>query len=526
MSSENGQPSPCPTPGATRLVESFTRLIAVYGVPPLMFASQLADLDRMTVPFRNGVKPLWEPLAPKVRAAQGEYLLPWVRTYLCGDADAQGKENPAGPDCEARAWRANVLDRIGRKLVVSRGRETFGIDIAAVEFYLFSTGIGILVIDCELTSAADHNASELDLGDLIRFNYAAHYVAPDIAAIVRRQPRPAGHEGARPADPEAPPTAESASEAARLIGALESAQGTTFGDIAAASLAPLLASSATGLLDRRAFRVQSFARVANTVPLEQLAPEFYCLRRVATPSYPAAPMDLHVQTSGEIVRTFDNIAIGCCLEGMTVLVVDRGLDFHRQMAHRVRRSYFAHYLLALHQRATLLVLALDAGRLPSVVEAGRTEDPTFQETVAVLRKRAIDFTFRHRFSQLSTMTHYAVFYETLTRQLRIPELLDEVRDELAELDEVLNFYQSRVQQERAEAEQAREAAEAARDRRLQQMIAILGPFSVLLALYGSNLPAYQPAAPGWTSPAVTYPALVWLAVTIGLLLLLRPPRRK
>ena len=501
----NDRPAPAAGPAGS-LVEHFTRFIAVMAVAPGTIPDQLDRLEALQVATPDGgSRPLWLPLDEATQASQVRFLLPWVRDYLMGVVPDGSLRRDR--DCIARRWNPDAAADIRGKLTWDAdGASLFSLD--GCEVYLFSTGIAVAVLECSILT---RQGLAPNLNDLVDFNYVLQRLEPHRVPAIRV----AGWRS-RPPGQAAP----------QFLPGLASAAGMTLEGILRQTLAPLFATPGTEILDRRAFKVQTFARVGPGERLDDLGQTFYQLRRVVGPSYPAAPADLALEGRADTVRTFENVVVGFSLEGFAVLLVDTGHPFYAEFANRVRCSYFAHYLVALHQRSALLVLALEAGRLPRITPGRFEADERLHRLLRDLRLRAIDFNLHHRFSQVSTMTHYAQVYEGLTDALAIPSLLDEVRDEIGELDEILRLHRERSEQEQRDSDARErdraERAEADRDRRLNQTIAVLGPLSLLLSLYGTNLPDYSQVRT-YLSPAFWLPLCAWLLLTV---LLWRLARRK
>lgn len=487
------------------LLEHFSRFMMVVQIDPERVANVIGLTEAVHVPRRAGPRPLWVPLSDDDRDQQCRYLLPWVHDYLRGEVP-RGSRAP-DRDCTAYRWDPDICSRFRRKLTVSiRNVDTrFGID--ECEVYFFSTGIVVVAVECCLAAQPGGNLTVQELAD---FDYYMARLDPHQALKIRQDTQAV--------------TGAAGTTTAGFLSPLRTPDGMTLDQVMREGLSPVFALPSAECLDRRMLKVMTFARVSADHRPEQLGALFYQLRRVVKESYPAAPRDVRVEDSDDVVRTFANIAIGFSLEGFAVLLWDNGHPFYNEFSIRVRRSYFAHYLLGLHQRSALLALALNAGRLPRMTHAALPQDEHLFATIGALRFRAADFNLHHRFSQASTMTHYAQVYDRLNRALGIPALLEEVRDEVTELDEILNVRRERLRVEQAArdaADRERVALEDARgDRLLNQIVAILGPLSLLLSLFGTNLPGF--AGPGtYRSLWFALPLTGWVMLTASLWWLVR-----
>ena len=172
------------------------------------------------------------------------------------------------------------------------------------------------------------------------------------------------------------------------------------------------------------------------------------LRRMYTETYLAYSGDLHDLDNPELVHTFDNITFGQSLEGGVVLVENAtprgcpgpGYDFYRGFIDKARYHYFMPYLLALHQRFALINFAMASNHL----------DMNNLNTVRPLRRQVFDFVLRWRYSQISNVTMYNRVHGNWRRVLGLDLLLQGIKSEMDELDEMLER-DSRVAEEQNRA---------------------------------------------------------------------------
>lgn len=470
------------------LGESFTRLFSVHEVERGSVGQFAAALGALRVEGlgREGERhPLWSPLDPGQEESLTRFLLPSVREYL----DVGGRGSGHG---SVRSWSLHpeLRSRISRLRT-----EEFHFDLEEVHLTLFSTGILVVVLQVALRGRVGASVAPT-LGDLVKFNYRLRAPGRGQAARVQLQAPPLpGHLS---------PEARAAAEAPRWWHRYLPAEGLGIPEL----LERLLPHpSRTSSRDEGAFRLQTFARVPAGTPITSLREPFHHLRRVVKRSYRPAPGELVLRGNPEVIRSWGNVLLGMSLEGMAMLVVDTDHPFTRQLSERARTSYSTLYLLGIHQRAACLGLLGSAARIPPLggggVERGQVEE------VQALRRRVVNFTLHHRHNQVSTQTVYARLYERLMETLHVPVLLDEVRDEVAELDAVLRM--------------ARDEARALRDRRISHLAAAFTVVAILLGLLGSNLAPYSPETTRalgvafYGTPAFLVPALGAAAVLVALL---------
>jgi len=210
------------------------------------------------------------------------------------------------------------------------------------------------------------------------------------------------------------------------------------------------------------------------------AETFTRLWRVATRSHAVRKVDLDLDSHKSVVKVFQNVATGVSMEGVaTLAAASKGVYFIEHLSEdRVRHAYFAHYLLALHQRCALLLLVGKASQLPHISHRSLDLGQEAIRSIEQLRSAASEFNLRHRFSQVSTITPYRVLYEKFLEELRVKDLLDEFRDEVRDLDEL-----KRVQDD---------VREKMLESRLNWIVLVLGMVGIAISLFGSNLPPWGP----------------------------------
>lgn len=447
------------------LEENFTRLIDLRWIRPDRVEAARDAVSAATARIGSDELATWEPLPESRRENQTRFFLDSVRRYLGGRLP-EGRPPPEGDApgrCTALRWNRGLLDRFRRELEVAVDGGARRLNLEDCEIYLLESGVVTLVWEMSLPAVPGPEGSEPDLTTLAEVNHGLRYTdarrAPEVRIRERAGP---SWDGRRDES---------------FLGGLDGG-GLTLPEMTSELLAPLEALDGE-LHDANdaAFKVQAYARVTGPPSVDGLGEELFLLRRVAKESFRVPERETRLDQHPDVLRTFDNVAMGVSLEGMAMLVVDTGHPFLRQLGHRARTSYFAHYLLALVQRAALQRLAVDAGRLPDL--PGNVPGPEVIGPVRRLRRRAIDFNLRHRFSQVSTVTMYDRLYRRALDVLGIPRLVDEVRDEVEEMDEILHAH--------VEQEQTR------RVRSLNYLLAVFGLISILLGLFGANLPFFSGA---------------------------------
>lgn len=463
------------------LIESFSRIIHFFRIDPGEVAPAVALLDAFTVRRRKGDTQVWVTLDQAHRESQTRFFLPSVRDYLCNT-----RASPTTPVCVARKLGAQLANL--RTLTSEIDGRQFEFAVRACELYLFGTGIGAIVLELCLERAGGH--AQPAVHDLATFNYYLRYVEPHQAPRITLAYRPGVA---------VPPSLDP------VLTGLRTEQGLTLGELTGLLLAPLSRTDiGMRAMDEGAYKVQSFARIQNVSQMEEVSEPFFLLRRVVKDSYSIPSDELELRGHPGVVQSFENIAIGVSLEGFATVVLDTGHPFFAELGQRMRTAYFAHYLLALHQRIALTDLIDAAMRLP---QGATRVSPAALAQVRGMRNRAVYFNLHHRLALVSSSTAHEAVYRRLNTTLGIEELERKVRDDVAELEEVL---QTHLQEE--ETNQAR---------LLNVLVACFAVVSILLAIFGMNPAPWGTASqnPHFYSSAAFWAPTAIAAVLLALVLL-------
>jgi len=345
-----------------------------------------------------------------------------------------------------------------------------------VELYLFDTGVVCLVYELSLPSTAR-------LDSIIEFNYAVQNQSHNQAQV--------------------------ASTGVNTV--------VTFDGL---SREILPAGTKLMSLNDRNYKFQTLVKLERQADLDACADELFHLRRGTKHSYELA---VRGSGDGELLRPFGNISIGVTFEAVCMAIVDTGHPFLDELPDRFRTSYFAHYLLALHQRAAVLAIGEDVARIPA--QWSGDPAPELLGTLVDSRVLITRFNLRHRFAVVSSHTNYSNVYAALLRALSVQLLVDELRDKVSDADELIRRLAAsaeerhRLRSESARADQT--DREARRDRIFGRFVAIIGPTSLLLMLYATHF--YREGI-HLNTPAGWLPIVVAAVVTALLLMTLRSPR--
>ena len=169
----------------------------------------------------------------------------------------------------------------------------------------------------------------------------------------------------------------------------------------------------------------------------ELGRDLFLLRRNYKDSYLSTDRDVALENNPEVLSTFRNIHFGMSLEGGVAVIEDVDHDYVRNFASEYDNNYFFPFLLALHERFALL-------NYSNAVAAMNSADIA---TARTLRERLLKFSLRWRFGQVSNMSMVSHFYRRWRTVLGCELLLLELKQDIEELDELLER-EDRKQQER------------------------------------------------------------------------------
>lgn len=429
-------------------------------------------------PSRGKRTPLWEPLSQESMEQRGDRLIPPVRDYFC-------RANSDSSRVASFRLGDQAIDWIGRDLVipVAAGGQTtdLGFSIVAVELYLFDTGIGLLAFELSPGEIREHHPApdgntttttsttkrSYTLNDLVELNNKLHTLETGAPTIFsHRWRKRQAHANGDPTRPD---------DDAGVLWDLYTGGEFRIAELMGTLLEPL---SACGVECRAIalpyLRGVAFARVEATADsYRPLAKSFFRLRRFYNSRYDPAPVQTEATGNPEIQQTFERIYLGACSEGMAVLVLDdTETPFYRQMADRVRKGYAMAFLLTLHQRFALELLSLQAGELPRIEpDGGGTLDSAIDQ-VRHVRIAVFNFTLHHTFPVVSSTTMYQQVYEQLTEAMGVGNVHDSLRNEIQEMDDLLQRARERE-------------AESSRDR-LEVILAFLAVLGFVTGFWGAN----------------------------------------
>lgn len=203
---------------------------------------------------------------------------------------------------------------------------------------------------------------------------------------------------------------------------------------------------------------------------EPFSQVFFQLRKMYNQHYQGSARMLSPLDNPEIYQPFEGIYYGTCPEGMAIMLMDKGgTEFFNAFKDRIRRGYTLAFLIALHQRTALEYFSARSQALPNLPDS---PSPALKAEVEYRRRKAFHFTLHHTFASISSISMYQEVYERLLSAMRVRELHRDLKDELEEMDDLL--------------EREHEKSIEATKRNLEILLAFFFPLTLLLSFWGMN----------------------------------------
>lgn len=232
-------------------------------------------------------------------------------------------------------------------------------------------------------------------------------------------------------------------------------------------------------------RIQAFTYVQpeKKISGEELDHALFRLRRMYNYNY--IPAKSFIEKSDETAQTFDQIHYGASVEGAVIMLnedIGKLPAFLKNYSDVLKRRNIWTYLLAYHQRIALIVAADEVAAL-----FGNNLTPDYIELSGII-KRLTTIQLKCMFNEISHYTQQNDFYYLCCKNLRLPNLFEELKEELSELNQTL------AEEWHKQEEQARinkEKEDKARDQRITILVGLLVIPQVWLALIAMNLGSWQ-----------------------------------
>lgn len=189
-----------------------------------------------------------------------------------------------------------------------------------------------------------------------------------------------------------------------------------------------------------------------------------------------------------LFQPFKNSIWGLASEGVANVIqltesADTNAFFEKSYFQNVKGTYFYLYLLLLNQQYGLLNLSIKAGDLYKEIQSMSLEAQA--RKISEFREEIIEFTVTSVYKHASYITHQSDWYQLIHEKLGIDELQQELTNEVDALKSHLTM--SVEQWERMNEKQRNEKTQ--RNNFLIQLITyIFLPFTIVTGFFGMNLP--------------------------------------
>ncbi|MGE5423043.1 MAG: hypothetical protein ACM3QW_07250 [Ignavibacteriales bacterium] len=252
---------------------------------------------------------------------------------------------------------------------------------------------------------------------------------------------------------------------------------------------------------------------------EQLKQYLFWMRRSFKESYKPAPGEFSLDNNPEVLQLFQNSYWGISVEGLAniaYLVDDDETNqfFSGNYYGNLENTYFFMYLLALHQRYTLLKFIKEAALLPYPLDRkiSYKEAQDLNEQIYRLRKKIAYFVLRSTFYQVSNITHHNKLYKQIQQSLGITDLQNELELELQMLASI-NSIEEQIRRDRKDE----------REKSLEDFITLISTMFVLITTTQAVWSMYtyyvlKQIPPLWSSGfwvSVIILLIMWVTALLG-----------
>jgi len=315
--------------------------------------------------------------------------------------------------------------------------------IQEVELYLFKSGVGFLILECEAYKLKT-------MKELIQFNYYMRYAGSYSASIQFTQ-RKAGIKSLEQLSNKREGYLEKLNVSVIPTGITDLHQYTVKNEQVEFTKQVKFSLLLKGILElifenskdfKQDFigpnlQVYTYFRTGSLSEAERVQGLFH-LRRVLKESFRPTKADIS-PNSPEIINTYDNIYFGISLEGSVILAEDDGHPFLEDFGHRIRQGYFIIYLLALHNRMALLNFRTSIEQIFPPDLTDFQLDKTLMNRIRQLRNQALSFYLKSYFVQITNCTAYESVYQLYHEIFFTKTLLHEIKEKTLELDEFITI---------------------------------------------------------------------------------------
>ena len=253
-------------------------------------------------------------------------------------------------------------------------------------------------------------------------------------------------------------------------------------------------------------RIQAFtyAQTERKLPKEELRHAIFRLRRMYNYNY--LPPEIQSFEDQECFQPFEQIHFGASVEGVAVLLnADKSElpEFLRNYNGVLKQRSIWTYILSYHQRLALIVSATEVADLYE-----RNQSPSMQQ-LSVIVKKITRVQLKCMFNEISHFTQQNDFYYLCCRNLRLPSLFLEIKEELTELNNTLaeEWHKEEESARRLNAEQ-----EKKRERNFSTLIGMLMVPQIWFAMIIIELDRWHEFLVEYETEVYWVTGLMWLAI--------------
>lgn len=223
----------------------------------------------------------------------------------------------------------------------------------------------------------------------------------------------------------------------------------------------------------------------------QVKEYLFRMRRSFKASYKSGTLESNIIGNDEIIEVFENSYWGVSLEGICNIVYNVNDNVTNEFfktqyfednkknkkSSKLKNIYFCIYLMALHQRYSLLYFSILSSRLPeSINECRKLVKEGHEMSIYNLKEKMAFFTLKCSYTDISNVTHKAKLYDSIRRSLRIERLMKELDFEINALSTLTELIE----------EEERREEDKRRNRFNDHIVKITTLFTVIATIAASN----------------------------------------
>ncbi len=456
---------------------SFALFVYPFRFQSREFETRIAALDAACWAGREGPLRVWEE-----QEFHTEDLLPYVARYLNPGVAEPPTARLWGLDSGALQSTTGGLGNTAQWRLALPKRSAVSFSLDSVQLALFCAGVGFLSVRVCPTTSADPRRPSSDVADWLNFLHYFRFVRGqrDVSVAAQRRtgkderapffPAPAGGEREHP---EGRGCFADVLDALLKTGARDAESPPWWSEVfIPGQMLPFAALYADQVPDEE--KALLVYRVRN----------FFHAEQVIHPS----PQELRLDDHPGLLPYVHDQWFTFSLDGGAFVACNapRTSFFREELPSHLRGQYYLLFVLALHQRFTLMSLSDEVAKNWSQERARASAFEGIRDTLLL-------FTARGYFAQVMQQEHHHRCYTKWQERFQLDRLYQEVRDEIQDMYNELLL-------------RAQEAERRQRER-LELIIAAIGVPALLASFLGINLRGVTTSSDG----------IEWWAAALGML---------